>query len=171
MKLITVLTVLVAGQMAFAQSLGVLQKSVIISDRTTNVTLELDASTVKCLVGDYGASSLKISVPELNRIANFNHTTEGESLPCINAGPCKTEFVKNGLEVNDILGKGGPTESAKVRVVSEEYYYMETANNYCYRGIVETVTTEVRGLPFKHVKEAPLATMPLSTCRSVIKDL
>ena len=157
---------LAANQRAMAQSLET--ATLKISDITTQLLLKLDPSTVRCLVGDYGASSLKISVPQLTELAVFNHTTTGEVLPCINAGRCEKKVgdkvVTPGLNPEMILDAARPTEQADVRVQLEEDYYLDHALKTCAREVSEKVTTTVRGLPFRHIKSAPLAEIPYDVC-------
>lgn len=170
MKTIFLMASLLTSQ-AFANTEQI--SRVIVSDVTHNVTLELNPTTVRCLSGGYGMESLKISVPQLLHLAAFNHTTFGETLPCINAGPCKVQIgdmlLTDGFTPDSILAKGGHQESAALRVLLEELYYINHEGQTCFRALEETVSTNVRGINFTHVNSAQLAELSYQKCVDLIK--
>jgi hypothetical protein len=132
------------------------------------LTVKLDPSTVRCLVGDYGASSLKISMENLKGYTVFRHTTRGEVQPCINAGACKTRFNPDGFSPEMILNPARPTEEIKVRIVLHEVLRLDHANKTCDRSLVENVVSQVRGLKFAHQDSAELGKLEYKACLAMI---
>jgi hypothetical protein len=117
-----------------------------------NLTLHLNPKTVRCLVGDYSSSSLKISVNELMGLTRFKQTTRGETAPCINAGSCRFDKTPGGRPLSPalILDASRPTETVPVLVVLTETITLDHANKTCSRELRETVDASVRGLNFHH---------------------
>jgi len=143
-------------------------KETLISDRTTEIKLDLNTETVQCLVGDYGASSLKIVVPQIKHLAYLDHTSRGAPGPCINAGVCQSTPDAQGLsQTTDYRlplfhDSSKPTETVQLRVVKSEV--AEISNSQCVRGYKEVVTATVRGVSFYHAARIPLASLPLDQC-------
>jgi len=143
-------------------------KETVISDRTSEIELDLNTETVQCLVGDYGANSLKIVVPQIKHLAYLDHTSRGAPGPCINAGICQStpggqrlgETTDYRLPLFHEASK--PTETVQLRVVKSEV--AEVSNSQCVRGYREVVTTTVRGVSFSHAAQIPLASLPLDQC-------
>lgn len=143
----------------------------VIYDQTHRVILDLNAQTVRCLIGDYGVRSLKISVPQLRFFTVFKHTTRGETEPCINAGPCKNDFFEppqsRAFGPEDILDQNKPQEEALLRVLRVERLIMDPHDKYCSRYLVETVTSKVRGLDFSHTESAEIGITDFETCEKL----
>jgi hypothetical protein len=135
------------------------------SRSVTTLEAELNAQTVRCLVGDYGASSLKISIPEMRSITVFPHTTRGEVQPCINAGFCKSPIAPvNGLDPSMIIDNNKPTENVELTVVLKEVLSLDHKLKTCHRELLETVNTTVRGLKFAHADGAFLGSLEYDIC-------
>lgn len=84
MKNLIVLLAMIFSQTTFARSVFVEVPhsdpnypifETLIKEDNIPMNLKLDETTVRCLVGDYGGSSLKISVADLKYYAVFRHTT------------------------------------------------------------------------------------------------
>lgn len=137
-----------------------------LSNQTHDLEIALDETTVRCLVGDYGASSLKISVPELRDLTVFDHTTAGETEPCINAGMCATKFNGNrGLTPRMILRFEEPTEEVSMTVVLTETLTINVVHKDCYKRLSEKVNSKVRGLQFAHEDGEQSVEVDYQTCR------
>lgn len=132
------------------------------------LNVELNRQTVRCLEGDYGASSLKISIPEMRSRTVFPHTTRGEVQPCINAGACRFPFddspTSPGLDPGMILDDAKPTENIKLTVVLTEVLDINHPFKTCTRRLRETVNSTVRGLHFAHVDGADLGSLDFAVC-------
>lgn len=117
-----------------------------------NLTLHLNPKTVRCLVGGYSSSSLKISVIELQGLTRFKQTTRGETAPCINAGSCDFGQSPDGRPLSPalILDANRPTETVPVTVVLNEIITVDHTNRTCSRELRESVDAHVRGLDFHH---------------------
>ncbi len=135
------------------------------SRSVTTLEAELNAQTVRCLVGDYGASSLKISIPGMRSITVFPHTTRGEVQPCINAGFCKSAIAPvSGLDPSMIIDSNKPTENVELTVVLKEVLSLDHHSKKCDRSLLETVNTTVRGLKFAHADGAHLGDLEYDVC-------
>ncbi len=149
-----------AGYAADYENIGVL-----VSHKDQEMTLELNKDTVRCLVGDYGASSLKISVPQLRFLTIFRHTTTGEVQPCINAGACFKDIPsRKGRSPEDIIDESKPTEVVSISVDLFENLSIDHAKKQCVRSLVEKVFSKVRGMEFKHVDSGYLGNTSYEAC-------
>ncbi len=153
---------LLAGSLANAEDQEMVD--LLLDHSDTEMELALNESTVRCLVGDYGASSLKISVPQLRDVTIFRHTTTGEVLPCINAGRCKIFPERSGKSPSDILDPSRPTEKVSVSVDRYERLYLNHKNKSCQRSILERVFTRVRGMDFRHEDSGFLGNTNYDVC-------
>lgn len=161
MKLSILTTILLAGASSFAGSTERVER--LLSSGVYPLTLSLNNKTVRCLVGDYGSSSLKISVSELRGYTQFRQTTKGETEPCINAGACEQPGIP-GFKVEDIIRTEKPTEKVKVSVKLSEILEIDHENKTCTRSLVEAVKTKVRGIPFFHSDGANLGALNYEIC-------
>jgi len=170
MKNIFVFSMINMSLLSLAHAQGVDETVEIERSRSVeSLTVDLNAQTVRCLVGDYGASSLKISIPDMRRLTVFQHTTRGETQPCINAGPCRPGFAPDdgtvpGLDPSMILDPQKPTEEVELTIVLKEVLTMNANFKTCTRSLSETVNTKVRGLKFAHQDGAWLGNLDYEVC-------
>jgi hypothetical protein len=129
----------------------------VIRDETTDVAVDLNATTVKCSAADYSEPMLKILVPALADLTVLNHRNAREGAPCIAAGRC----ADIGPEA--VLKSGDGTETIPVRVVLKKVSQID--GDVCHVALVETVTTEVRGIPFFHERRQGVADRAAADCR------
>ena len=130
----------------------------VVRDETTDVDVELNAATVKCSVSGYSAAMLKILVPALADLTVLDHRNISEGAPCIAAGRCD-----GNLGPQNILQSGDGTDVIPVRVVLKKTAQLEGA--VCRVFLVETVTTQVRGVPFFHERRQEVASRKAEDCR------
>jgi hypothetical protein len=130
----------------------------IVSDRTTDVKVDLNAKTVKCSAADYSMPMLKVLVPGLADLTVLNHRNTREGAPCVAAGRCGEE-----LGPDAILKSGEGVDSIPVHVVLKKVVAVEGA--VCHVTLVETVSTTIRGLPFFHERRQGVADRSASDCR------
>ncbi len=180
MKQILIVVLIFTAQSLWAQSNDSLTSSnsdqfqiyeKLISDRNIELNLKLDSTTVRCLVGDYGASSLKISVAELKNYAVFRHTTFGETEPCINAGFCGNTpmgSLNPDLIPEKIIDPMNLFERSTLNIKLFESFTLDTINRKCYRSLKEIVVSKVRGVLFKHEDGAELGLLDYDTCVSLV---
>ena len=130
------------------------------------LTVDLNKETVRCLLGDYSSQSLKISVPELKGYTAFPQTTAGETAPCINAGSCLFGKAPDGrkLDPSLILDPNKPTEDIQITVVLNEILYLDNINRTCSRSLREDISSNVRGLNFKHSDGTTLGNLDYDIC-------
>src|SRR5690349_14105848 len=88
------------------------QISRVLKDTTTTVALELTDQTVFCTNRGYSQIELKVSVPDLEWLAHFDHKVVGERVPCITGGECSPD-----LQPTTILDPNETVALAPVRVV------------------------------------------------------
>lgn len=161
-----ILTVLLAMSLSYAAYADDQTEEVRLNIQSFPVTLTINVNpqTVRCLVGGYAMSSLKITVPELKDFTRFRQTTRGETEPCINAGACKSPGFPDGLDPSRILKSNKPTEEVNFTIVQEEVLNIDHTQKTCFRSVLETVSATVRGLKFEHTDGISLETTPYDVC-------
>lgn len=133
------------------------QEGRLVSDKTTTVSVELNAKTVKCSAQDYSMPMLKVLVPALADLTLLNHRNTREGAPCVAAGQCGT------FKPSDILAAGEGTERIPVRVVLRKL--AEVDGEGCRVTLIETVHTSIRGVAFFHERRHDLAERVADDCR------
>lgn len=154
MKILISSLAFIIGSSAWGQATN----SVLVQSKTQPVEIELNTDTVKCLIGDYGVSSLKVLIPELANMTLLNHRVPGSNAPCVTAGFCKGLVPGEELDVSMILGEDRPpTEVIYVTIdLMRDSQWIE-ATQTCEVFMTEVVTTQIRGLEFKHTRAAELS--------------
>ena len=163
---ITSLLLLTSVNASVFETVGINVVERIIKDEVHKTTITLDDSTVRCSSLGYGMSELKISVPSLEWYAIFDHSNQDGRGPCVTAG---TEFC-NGFDrfsnenniPDNLLDPDNTRQDIEVRVFLKEVF-QATADS-CLRTLKEHVETNVRGIPFTHVRVKSIGTLPLSEC-------
>lgn len=140
-----------------AAELPVSQEGRLVSDKTTNVSVDLNAKTVKCSAQDYSMPMLKVLVPGLADLTLLNHRNTREGAPCVAAGQC------GQFKPSDILAAGEGTEQIPVRVVLRKL--AEVDGEGCRVTLIETVATKIRGIAFFHERRHELANRVADDCR------
>jgi hypothetical protein len=143
-KLLPSLLVLAIATPALAQSQpeSVTQ---VLKDDTTFVALALNDKTVFCTQFGYGEPELKVSVPDLDWLAHFDHRVVGELLPCMAAGPCS-----ENLQPGNIIDPTAPITRVPVRVVLKASYVIDHTQKTCERTLQEEVHSVIRDRRFTH---------------------
>ena len=146
--------------MADAQSVDLTLK-----DTITNVAMDLNEKTVFCTERGYGTIQLKISVPDLDWLAHFDHRVVGERLPCITGGECTSQ-----LEPGKIIIPGEPFAVVPMRVVLKQHLTLDHSSQTCTQYLVEKIESNIRGHGFTHVRasDAPTA-MDYAKCVKLIQ--
>lgn len=134
----------------------------VLRDTTTPIALELTDETVFCSAFGYGASFLKVSVPDLDWLAHFDHRVIENGLPCAASGACD--------ETNnpEALLAGNPRLSVvPVQVVLTEILTLDPAAGTCMRQLVEDVTIQLADRKLKHHAEGEVSAYPFEKCAAV----
>lgn len=129
---------------------------VLVQERTETIEIDLTKDTVKCLVGDYGAMSLKVLIPELANLTILNHRVPGSNAPCVTAGLCKTDLIEDGLKIEDIVDEKHPKEKVGVEVSLYRSALWNETTQVCNLTMMEEVKTKIRGIEFTHFREIPI---------------
>lgn len=119
----------------------------ILKDATTMTLIELNSQTVFCTARGYGNVQLKVSVPELDELAHFDHRVLGEGLPCMTGGAC-SEVLQPGALIR-------PNERfalAPIRVILKESLKIDYDAKTCERLVSEDVKSVIRDHRFEHHK-------------------
>jgi hypothetical protein len=145
MRTIILLATLTLGATAAQAEPEVITRT--LKDTTTIVSVALNEQTVFCTDRGYGNVQLKVSVPDLNWLAHFDHRVVGEGLPCITGGLC--DAVRNP---GAILDPEHPLESVPVRVVLTETLSLDHDAKTCTRFLTEEVTSLIRRHKFEHYR-------------------
>ncbi len=134
----------------------------VLRDVSTPVVLELEASTVFCSALGYGASFLKVSVPDLDDLARFDHRVSPTGLPCAAAGPCTDTLGPDSI----LQGRPG-LEAVDLRVVLTEVLRFDREAQRCTRQLEEEVFATVRGVPLRHSAEGLRQHLDWQRCLSL----
>jgi len=137
---------------------GLLQTRVL-KDTTTMVAIDLNETTAFCTDRGYGNIQLKVSVPDLDILAHFDHRVVGEGQPCITAGRCSPS---NGPGA--IIDPKEPMAVVPMRVVLEDLVTIDEATATCSHQLRETVTSLIRGKKFSHLRSGLLEPMSYEKC-------
>jgi hypothetical protein len=129
----------------------------IVSDKTTDVKVDLNAKTVKCSAADYSGPMLKVLVPGLADLTVLNHRNTKEGAPCVAAGRC------GEIGPKDVLKSGEGSETIPVRVVLQKIVAVE--GDVCHVTLKETVNTTIRGIAFAHERFQEVADRAAADCR------
>lgn len=142
------------------------------SRQVVSLTIPLNTKTVRCLLGDYGSQSLKISMDQLRAYTMFPQTTRGETAPCINAGSCVFDTAPDGRRLGPelILDAERPTETVAVTIVLNEVLQIDHLNRKCSRSLQEDVSATVRALDFRHSDGASLGSLKYEDCLQLQKS-
>jgi uncharacterized protein (TIGR03382 family) len=155
-------TLLAAGFLAGSLSTAIAvpaYNETVIHDTTTNVEIDLDASTVLCSAADYGALFLKILIPELANLTLLDHQNTGAGAPCVAAGSCAP-----GNMPEDIINSSCPTETVAINVLALRADSTDSDTQTCETYLIEKVKVTIRGVDFFHQREALLGSRPFADC-------
>jgi hypothetical protein len=171
-KLIVIGMFLMQANLAKAET-----KSIVLKDETTRTTVSLNSETVRCSDIGYGSLELKVTVPALDEIAYFNHSNPGEQAPCVTAGSFSCGTIGGGQKPwskkpSDIVDPAKPTEDIDVHVVLTQHFLMaqgdQAGTQKCLVQLKESVETEIRGIPFKHLRSGVVGEMPVALCKHIL---
>ncbi|ATH07991.1 hypothetical protein BIY24_08510 [Halobacteriovorax marinus] len=161
-KVITILTLTMTPLLAgdFPK-----QQKRVIKEETHQTQIQLDTENVRCSALGYGASELKISVPSLEWYAIFDHSNRDGRGPCVTAGRGFCDiFGGMDEEVSEVLiSEEKPTEDISVTVTLTEV--LHETNEKCFRSLEESVETNVRGIPFTHLRIKDIGELPKEKCK------
>lgn len=133
-----------------------------LKDTTTWIALSLNEGTVFCSAIGYGSSFLKVSVPDLDWLAHFDHRADTLGLPCAAAGECS-----DVLNPETILQSRPGVESVALRVILTEVLSVDVEGQRCQRWLREEVQAVVRGVPLRHRVQGEPQEVPFETCRAL----
>jgi MYXO-CTERM domain-containing protein len=131
----------------------------VVHQTTTPVQLKLDASTVLCSSADYGATFLKVLIPDLAGHTLLDHQNTGAGAPCVAAGPCQP-----GHMPSDIIDPKSATEAVVVSVKAVRVDESDAEAQTCTTSLKEQVNVTIRGVAFKHERFSALGERPFSDC-------
>ena len=147
-----------AGSASVAGAVPVYNETVV-HDTTTEVEVKLDSSTVLCSAADYGATFLKILIPDLGKITLLDHQNTGAGAPCVASGPCG-----QGNQPSDIIDANDLNETVQVNVQAIRGDESDSDTQTCSTYLTEKVKVTIRGKDFYHERFAQLGTRPYSDC-------
>lgn len=131
----------------------------VLKDSTTFIVLELNHDTVFCTDRGYGDIRLKVSVPQLDYLAHFDHRVSGEALPCMAAGRCGDD-----LSPETIIRPNEKLEVAAVRVRLFEVLYLDDEEKSCTSYRYEQVSSYLRGNNFFHTAGSESESVEYDKC-------
>jgi hypothetical protein len=134
----------------------------VLKDTTTMVAVDLNEQTVFCTDRGYGNVQLKVSVPDLDVLAHFDHRVVGEGLPCITGGACDET-----RQPRDIIDPAHPFEVIPVRVVLKENVTVDYEAHTCARVLTEEVSSLIRRHKFVHERGGDVEQVPFDKCQAL----
>lgn len=140
-----------------------IQASRVLKDTTTPVALELTDKTVFCTDRGYGNIQLKISVPDLDWLAHFDHRVVGEGVPCMTAGRCS-----DALSPNSILEPNERIAIAPIRAILTERLQLDRTRRTCMQFLEEQIESTVRGRRFQHSRAKSMGAMDFEKCEKLV---
>jgi len=149
---------LVAGSLSIAAAENTYNETVV-HETTTTVEVDLNSSSVLCSAADYGATFLKVLIPDLAKLTLLDHQNTGAGQPCVAAGPCGP-----GQMPADIIDAAHPKETVQITVKAVRGDDADSVAQTCNTGLTETVKVTIRGVDFFHQRFADLGQRPYSDC-------
>jgi hypothetical protein len=141
----------------------------VISKQIVTLPVNLSPEGIKLSIRGYSAYTVKILVPELAAVTVMNHRNDQEGAPCL--------ATTGTYDVEDIV-QGRPTvEQIPFTVLLEKNAKVVKRNIYdsdgkytgeeevCVMSLQETVTGEVRGFKFSHVRGSALPERVVDDCK------
>ncbi|MBI3542981.1 MAG: hypothetical protein HY075_06890 [Deltaproteobacteria bacterium] len=135
----------------------------VLKDTVTPVVLDLNPKTVFCTDRGYGNIQLKVSVPDLDWLAHFNHRVEGEGQPCITGGRCSET-----LNPGKILDPNDRFVVVPVRVVLTEVIQLDRDARTCQHALLEKVESQIRGVRFNHSRGNDFVPLEIEKCEKLL---
>ncbi|MCA9664567.1 MAG: hypothetical protein KC503_03235 [Myxococcales bacterium] len=143
---------------------GVEVKDQLVHSSEHQVSIKLDRSTVLCSAADYGATFLKVLIPQLAALTLLDHQNTGAGAPCVAAGMCALLPDGPGLSPEQVLDDKKLTEDVTIAVRASRANRIDHDAKTCATTLVEQVKVNIRGLDFFHERRAPLGERPYSDC-------
>lgn len=140
------------------------EKVRVLKDTTTLIALKLTEETVFCTDRGYGNVQLKVSVPDLDWLAHFDHRVFGEGVPCMTGGACKSDFTEDGKTPADLIKSDETVDIVPMRVILSERIELDKENKTCQRQIIEEIQSTVRGHEFNHYRDGEMKAEDFETC-------
>ena len=134
----------------------------VLQDETTMVALELTPDSVFCTDRGYGNVQLKVSVPDLDHLAHFDHRVVGEERPCITGGQCSID-----LQPGDILNPEERLAIVPMRVTLTQNVEMDFQNRTCKTRLSERVRSHIRGIDFNHYRAGTQVETDFEACQKL----
>jgi len=135
----------------------------VLRDATTNVVIELTDTSVFCTDLGYGNVQLKINVPDLDSLTEYDHRVFGEGQPCIAGGACE-----EGNKPSDVLDPTDAFAVVPIHVWLTERLDLDGTAKTCSRTLTENVEAVVRGHGFTHVRYGEVETVAYEKCRRTV---
>ena len=144
----------------------------VIKDETHETQVALDLDTVRCSAIGYGMEELKVTLPSLKWYAVLDHSNQDGLGPCITAGTkfCLAPWNRGDTEPDPfptvLINPDQVYEEISVRVILTEIFSkgQQDGQELCHRFLKEEVETEIRGIPFTHVRTKNIGTLPVQEC-------
>ncbi len=133
-----------------------------LKDSTTMVALDLNASTVFCTDRGYSNIQLKVSVPDLDVLAHFDHRVVGEDLPCITGGLCGGDLTPDA-----VIDAKEPIVFAPIRVILKETLTIDHDAKSCTRSLTERISSLIRGRLFNHERSSDAEPLAFEKCKKL----
>jgi hypothetical protein len=134
----------------------------VLKDQTTMIALDLNDTSVFCTQRGYGNVQLKISVPDLDWLAHFDHRVEGEGLPCITGGRCTGTLTPAA-----IIDPADKISVVPMRVILTDELTIDDTAKTCTRQLREDVKSHIRGRNFFHQMWGANESVDYEKCKKV----
>ena len=136
----------------------------VLRDQTTTIAVELSEQSVRCNSEGYRQLELKVSVPDLDWLAEFDHRVFGEGVPCMTAGRCTEENRPETVLAGEKIA------TTRLRSILSETILLDSAAETCENTLSEKVTATIKGKKFDHIRSGQPRKVAYAVCTALIKQ-
>lgn len=138
---------------------AVVSQAEVISSRVVTLPVDLSNAGIRLSSAGYSMPTVKVLIPELAAVTVMNHRNEGETAPCL--------ATTDTFIVGDVV-QGRPTvDQVPLTIELEKVVGIvnQGGTQVCSVQLVETVTGQIRGFEFSHVRSSALPSRHVDDCK------
>lgn len=131
--------------------------SVVLSDQTIPVTVDISVGRVKLSKADYSSEVVKILVPGLADVTLLDHRNTNEGAPCL--------ATYEARQVSEVIQSNPAIETVPMNIKLVKQIYPDVKARKCHVQLFELIETNIRGFKFEHMRSISVGTRHLDDCR------
>lgn len=134
-------------------------ETVTVHSKSVVLPVDISAANMKLSRAEYAIPVVKVFVPELAKETLLNHRDTGASAPCLatKAARAPSQVIQDNPRVENIEFHIEVSKMLELRSVDSE--------QVCAVTLIESVTAEIRGYPFAHVRYFQLPNRHPADCK------